>query len=126
MRYGHFFLTKEIAKCKNEIGKSAISINTSAMKHLLLTEAFRNPDLSGESSNIEDDVYKLVTKAFEVFLSVKSGEVPHALLRCNISIYSISKPSLMDGMGPLLQCVLMEECRAIYNKINLQVSVLKI
>ncbi len=91
MRYQHIYLSPEArAKC-NEVSKSHISVNTAAIKHVILAHAAEiEGSYRGACGN---EIYRitleLIRAAYRELASTESLNVNHAFLPLKISKFSI-------------------------------------
>ena len=94
MPYLHIFLTSNERKQYNEMSKSPISINTAAIKHIILRKAMTMKDAF--SANNESSKDKLVRAVFKELADTSSFYTQHAIFDdMPISKFSTSVP-VMD------------------------------
>ena len=79
LQYAHIWIPPEKRKLYNEDEKALVSINTAAIKHILLAAALKQPEAFSEETN-EDLIWKLVTLVFTKLGDPKEFSSPHAFL----------------------------------------------
>ncbi len=93
MPYLHIFLTSNERKQYNEMSKSPISINTAAIKHIILNKAMTMQDAFSVKSNSESCKDRLVRAVFKELADTSSFYTQHAIFDdMKISKFSTSVP----------------------------------
>ncbi len=111
MRYGHIWIPPGKRTLYNEDEKSYISINTAAVKHIILTAALANPAAFTASGDM-DLVVELMQQVFRTLGNVSQYSVPHALLGgCNIPLFSVLGQAAEQKMAMAL-CI-KEQCETL-------------
>ncbi len=89
MRYAHIWIPPRKRKLDREDEKSYISLNTAAVKHIILRAALVKPEAFTASDDM-DLVVELMQQVFRVLGNTAQYIVPHALLSgCNIPLFSV-------------------------------------
>ena len=89
MRYAHIWIPPGKRTLYNEDEKSYISINTAAVKHIILRAALAKPEAFTASGDM-DMVVELMQQVFRALGNTAQYSVPHALLNgCNIPLFSV-------------------------------------
>ena len=111
MRYAHIWLPPGKRKLYNEDEKSYISINTAAVKHIILSAALAKPEAFTASGDM-DLVLELMQQVFQALGNTSQYSVPHALLSgCNIPLFSVLGQAAEQKMAMAL-CI-KEQCRTL-------------
>ncbi len=110
LRFAHIWIPPGERRGYNEDEKSYISINTAAIKHILLNDAFKHPEAFVSEKNMEL-VVKLMQGVFNTLGNPYHLSSPHAFLhRSNIPHLSVLA-SLRNGMT--LAMDMKTECRVL-------------
>ncbi len=109
MRYEHIYIPSDERKIFHEMSKNSISINTAAIKHIILNHVFHKT--WAFSLGDCDASYKIMGEVFKELSNASSYTVPHALLDTRINKFSIV-PSL-GSEGESLARDLQWECRQV-------------
>ncbi len=111
MRYAHIWIPPRKRTLYNEDEKSYISINTAAVKHIILGAALAKPEAFTASDDM-DLVLELMQKVFRALGNTSQYSVPHALLSgCNIPLFSVLGQAAEQKMAMAL-CI-KEQCRTL-------------
>ncbi len=109
MRYAHIWIPPGKRKLYNEDEKSYISINTAAMKHIILRAALAKPEAFTASGDM-DLVVELMQQVFQALGNTFS--IPHALLSgCSIPLFSVLGQAAEQKMA-MAVCI-QEQCRTL-------------
>ncbi len=106
MRYEHIYLSSEERTQLGETSKSAISINSAAVKHIILEKAFSRPGSFSSDGAVTSD--ELMRDVFRELSDTSSASVPHAFLTTPISKFSLL-PSLASVKYEMVGAV-RQEC----------------
>ncbi len=114
MPYLHIFLTSSQRERFNEMPKSPASINTAAIKHIILKKAMTMQDAF--SGNSESSKNMLVRAVFEELVDTTSYYTKHAIFDdMEISKFSTSVP--VTEIKEDLACEVQIQCRDILEHI---------
>ena len=114
MPYLHIFLTSRQRERFNEMPKSPASINTAAIKHIILKKAMTMQDAF--SGNSESSKNILVRAVFEELVDTTSYYTEHAIFNdMEISKFSTSVP--VTDVKEDLACKVQMQCRDILEHI---------
>ena len=118
MRYEHIYLSSEERKQLGETSKSAISINSAAVKHIILDKAFDRPgSFSADGAMTSDE---LMRDVFRELSDASSASVPHAFLTTPISKFSLL-PSLASVKYDMVGAV-RQECKQLLQNAMTEVG----
>ncbi len=111
MRYAHIWIPPGNRTFYNEDEKSCISINTAAVKHIILSAALAKPEAFTASGDM-DLVLALMQQVFQALGNISLYSVPHALLSgCNIPLFSVLGQAAGQKMA-MAACI-KGQCRAL-------------
>ena len=94
LRYAHIWIPPEKRTCYSEDEKGYVSINTAAIKHILLAAALKHPEVLSPKQNMEL-VINLMQRVFQELGSSSNFSSPHAFL----SGLSIPHLSILASQG---------------------------
>ncbi len=118
MRYEHIYLSSEERKQLGETSKSAISINSAAIKHIILDKAFATPGCFSADGAVTSD--ELMRDVFRELSDTSSASVPHAFLTTPISKFSLL-PSLASVKYEMVGAV-RQECQHLLQNAMTEVG----
>ncbi len=113
LKYEHIWIPPKVRKLCNEDEKAYISINTAAMKHILLAAALKEPEAFSAKQN--DDllvVMKLVRLVFTELGDPSKFSSPHAFLE-GVRIRHLSVLSSQAENKMALALTVKEQCRLL-------------
>ncbi len=99
MHYEHIYLTSEERKQLGETSKSSISINSAAVKHIILDKAVGRPGSFSADRTVTPD--ETMRDVFKELSDTSRASVPHAFLTTPISKFS------------LLPCLTIVKCEVV-------------
>ncbi len=120
MRYQHMYLPLEARTRFREVSKSAISVNTAAIKHVILSHGAEiegsystcwGDDEIDNEDKFNSTTLELIRAAYRELSNTESFNVSHAFLPLKISKFSLLPHALKEA-ARLTQTV-QEECAAI-------------
>ena len=124
MRYAHIWLPSEKRAEYNEDEKSKISVNTAAVKHIIIKAGLKEEGAFAPYKN-EELVLKLVKVVFQTLGSDRDFQSGHAfLLGSQISHVSVLGSNVSDKVD--LAKSLSEQCRILLNGAMVEVSIFDI
>ncbi len=111
LQYAHIWIPPEKRKLYHEDEKACVSINTAAIKHILLTAALEEPEAFSAKTN-EDLALQLVTLVFTKLGDPSEFSSPHAFLEgVRIPHLSVLSSQAMNKMALALS--IKEQCRML-------------
>ncbi len=120
LRYSHIWIPPEKRKPYNEDEKAHVSINTAAIKHILLTAALKNPEAFAGKED-KELVHQLIMLVFNTLGDPSEFSSPHAFLKGDtiphISILSSLAPNKLE-----LALSIKEQCRMLVSGSMTKVS----
>ena len=121
MRYEHIYVPSKEREQMREASKSPISINSAAVKHIILEKAFARPGSFSADSTVRSD--ELMRDVFRELSDTSAVSVPHAFLTTPVSKFSLL-PSLANVKYEMVGTV-RQECRQLLQNTISEVSVVK-
>ncbi len=117
MRYEHIYLPPGKRKQVGEISKSAISINSAAVKHIILAKAFSMPNSFCEASAVTSE--EMMREVFMELSNTSSVSVQHSFLGTPISKFSVlpALANVKDEMALTVQ----RECQQLLHEAMTEV-----
>ncbi len=122
MRYYHIWMLPEKRKLHNEDEKGYISINTAAVKHILLCVALKQPEAFAAETNMEC-VIELIKLVFSTLQDPSQFSSPHAFLP-GASIQHLSVLASQAARKTELALGTKEQCKTIVSKAITMVGIL--
>ncbi len=122
MRYEHVYLSPAEREELGETSKSAISVNTAAVKHIILGKAFTRKGAFSEENLATSD--EMMREVFREISDTSSVSVPHSFLGTPISKFSLL-PYLSSVKYQMVRTV-GEECQQLLQKAMTEVRMLLI
>ena len=120
LRYAHVWIPPEKRGMYNEDQKAYVSINTAAVKHILLSAALEQPEAFSPKENTEL-VIDLMKKVFHSLGDPTRFSSPHAFLSgCNISHVSVLASQAAKKVPMALNA--KEQCGVLLEKAMTTVS----
>ncbi len=120
LRYAHIWIPPETRRLYKEDEKAHVSINTAAIKHILLAAALENPEAFAEEKN-EELVLQLMVLVFKTLWDKAQFSSPHAFLKGtripHISVLSSQAPNKLA-----LALSVKEQCRMLVSGAMTKVS----
>ncbi len=111
LRYAHIWIPPEKRKLYHEDEKAYVSINTAAIKHIILAAALEQPEAFSAKGNA-DLVFQLVKVVFDTIGNPSEFSVPHAFLKgVRIPHLSILSSQATDKVA--LAFTIKEQCRML-------------
>ncbi len=123
LRYAHIWIPPEKRSQYHEDEKTHVSINTAAIKHILLTAALENPAAFAGKKD-KKLVHKLVILVFNTLGDPTKFSSPHALLK-DIKIPHVSVLSSHASNKMRLVLSIKEQCRLLVSGAMTQVSLIR-
>ena len=120
MRYAHIWIPPERREVYNEDQKAYVSINTAAVKHILLASALEHPKAFTPQHNMEL-VIDLMQQVFQELGSASHFSSPHALLS-GLSIPHLSILASQEDHKMKLAMAVKEQCRTLKETTMSKVS----
>ena len=116
MRYQHIYLPPEARSKFREVSKSAISVDTTALEHIIWSSAIETSNFFSSYSRNWESLEKIITRqlvreVYKELANTESLSVCHALLPLTLSKFSVL-PSSLDEAAQLVNTV-QEECAAM-------------
>ncbi len=111
LRYAHIWIPPEQRKHYHEDEKAHVSINTAAIKHILLVTALKNPEaFAGKEDN--ELVLQLMILVFKTLGDPSQFNSPHAFLK-DVRIPHVSVLASHASNKMVLALSMQEQCRML-------------
>ncbi len=121
MRFAHIWIRPEKLKEFNESGKSNVSVNTAAMKHIILKEGLAGKGQFFAPEKNDDLTMTLVPAVFQTLADKSRHSSDHALLPClKIGHFSVLA-SLASSTLELLEDI-QDQCRILHEEAMTEVN----
>ncbi len=115
LRYAHIWIPPEKRRLYIEDRKAYVSVNTAAIKHILLSAALDNPEAFAAKENMKL-VVDLMQKAFETLGDPSEFDCPHAFLDGERIPHMSVLASLEEQMMFSTAMEMKEQCRILKAK----------
>ncbi len=122
LRYAHIWIPPEKRRRYHEDEKPYVSINTAAIKHILLTAALKSPSAFAGKED-KEMVHQLMILAFNTLGDPTMFSSPHAFLK-GTSIPHISVLSSQAENKMALVLSIKEQCRILVSQAMTKVSLI--
>ncbi len=120
LRYAHIWIPPGKRKRYHEDQKPHVSINTAAIKHILLSEALKNPT-AFEGKEDKELVRELMILVFNTLGDLTQFRSPHAFLK-DVKIPHVSVLSSQASNKMVLALSIKEQCRMLVSEAMTKVS----